>query len=154
MEQESSSDITRNTADFWSRAMALLIDWTLLFFFELFLVGLLGNLYFFDLSLNLIGFAVGLILLFLVHVALFPLIVFLYFVVLHCWGGKTIGKIFMGIRVVSRQDDALTAGDSFLRFAGYLLSAFPIGAGFLWAVLDKEHSAWHDILAGSRVVYD
>lgn len=75
-----------------------------------------------------------------------------YFIVLHSCGGQTIGKIFMGIRVV--QEDGLypSPGRSFLRLVGYLVSALPLGAGFLWAVLDKRHEAWHDKLVRTRVI--
>ena len=154
MEQKSSTDITNDTADFWSRAMALLIDWTLLFFFCLGLIVFAGKLFFLmalgDPEIFLIGLVVFLL--------LFPAVVFfmisLYFIVLHSWGGKTLGKIFMGIRVESSQGEDLPVGVSFLRLVGYLLSALPVGAGFLWSVLDKDHATWHDKLAGSRVVYD
>ncbi|NOR11586.1 MAG: hypothetical protein GQ541_08865 [Desulfovibrionaceae bacterium] len=151
---DTEQDITNDTADFWSRAMALLIDWTLLFFFCLGLIVFAGKLFFLmalgDPEIFLIGLVVFLL--------LFPAVVFfmisLYFIVLHSWGGKTLGKIFMGIRVESSQGEGLPVGVSFLRLVGYLLSALPVGAGFLWSVLDKDHATWHDKLAGSRVVYD
>jgi len=76
-----------------------------------------------------------------------------YFVVLHSFGGQTLGKVFMGIMVVSDEGRMLSLGASFLRLVGYLLSTVPLGAGFLWAVVDQQHSAWHDKLSCSRVIY-
>ena len=134
--------------------MALLIDWTLLFFFCLGLIVFAGKLFFLMALGDPEVFLMGLV----VFLLLFPAVVFfmisLYFIVLHSWGGKTLGKIFMGIRVESSQGEDLPVGVSFLRLVGYLLSALPVGAGFLWSVLDKDHATWHDKLDGSRVVYD
>lgn len=154
MEQESCADITNDSADFGSRAMALLIDWTLLFFFCLGLIVCAGNLFFLMAQADPLFFLVGLVVFLFLLPAVFFLIVSLYFIVLHSWGGKTLGKIFMGIRVESSQGEGLSVGVSFLRLVGYLLSALPVGAGFLWSVLDRDHATWHDKLAGSRVVYD
>ncbi|MEA3547496.1 MAG: RDD family protein [Thermodesulfobacteriota bacterium] len=75
-----------------------------------------------------------------------------YFVVFHACGGQTIGKMFMGLRVRSRGSEFLSFGVSFLRFIGLLLSALPIGAGFLWAILDRNQETWHDKLALTEVV--
>ena len=76
-----------------------------------------------------------------------------YFIVLHSFGGQTLGKVFMGIMVVSDQGRMLSLGASFLRLVGYLLSTVPLGAGFLWAAVDQQHAAWHDKLSCSRVIY-
>lgn len=134
--------------------MALLIDWTLLFFFGLGLIFFAGHISFLGAHGDPVGFLVA----FGLFLFLFPMIstcfAFLYFTLLHSWGGQTIGKIFMGIRVESSQGEDLSVGVSFLRLVGYLLSALPLGAGFLWAVLDRDHAAWHDKLADSKVVYD
>ena len=154
MEQESCADIANNTADFWSRAMALLIDWTLLFFFCLGLIVFAGKFFVLMAQGEPLVFLAGLVVFLFLLPAVFFFIVSLYFIVLHSWGGKTLGKIFMGIRVESCQGEGLSSGVSFLRLVGYLLSALPVGAGFLWAVLDRDHAAWHDKLTGSRVVYD
>lgn len=134
--------------------MALLIDWTLLFFFCLGLIIFAGKLFFLMAQGDPVVFLSGLVVFLFLLPAVFFFIVSLYFIVLHSWSGKTLGKIFMGIRVESSQGGGLSVGVSFLRLVGYLLSAVPVGAGFLWAVLDRDHAAWHDKLAGSRVVYD
>ncbi len=76
----------------------------------------------------------------------------LYFTLFHSINGQTPGKAVMGIRVVSRGQERLTAGRSFLRFVGLLLSAFPLGAGFIWALFDRNRRAWHDLLAATEVI--
>jgi uncharacterized RDD family membrane protein YckC len=140
-------------ADFNTRFMAFLIDWV-------FLTSLAGCSFFI--------FARMVMeqpppdwryLFFLLIIGLFLLLVWpfflssFYFIVLHSYGGQTLGKVFMGIKVVSDDGLLLPLGASFLRLVGYLLSMIPLGAGFLWAAVDKNHSTWHDKLACSRVIY-
>ncbi|MFH1217870.1 MAG: RDD family protein [Pseudomonadota bacterium] len=149
MERESN---LAEAAGFGARFMALMIDSLLLGFMAVVSLSVLlsGTEGFAFLSLrNLFALAA-------LYAIFWPawLVFFAgaYFVVLHSCGGQTLGKIFMGIQVVSTSGSELSMGSSFLRLVGYLLSALPFGAGFLWAVLDKEHSSWHDRLAGSRVI--
>jgi uncharacterized RDD family membrane protein YckC len=67
--------------------------------------------------------------------------------------GQTFGKRMMGIRVIKRNGEKLNWADAFLRcWVGYLLSAAPLGLGFLWALIDKQKRAWHDIIADTLVV--
>ncbi len=81
------------------------------------------------------------------------ILAFVYFVVLHSFGGQTLGKVFMGICVVSGGRQGLSVGGAFLRLVGYFVSLIPFGAGFLWVVLDKNHSSWHDKLTCSNVIF-
>lgn len=75
-----------------------------------------------------------------------------YFTFLHSYGGRTIGKAIMGIRVVGESGKSLDLGQSFLRWVGYFVSALPLLAGFLWVVLEVKHRAWHDLLAETKVI--
>jgi uncharacterized RDD family membrane protein YckC len=72
-----------------------------------------------------------------------------------CWTviGSTPGKLFMGLRVVRRNDLQLTFGKALLRFAGYWISAIPLFLGFLWVLVDGRRQGWHDKLAGTQVIY-
>jgi uncharacterized RDD family membrane protein YckC len=91
--------------------------------------------------------------LYLVFVLVTPVLLpMIYFSLFHAVSGRTIGKLIMGIQVVAAGNGLLTPGESFLRWVGYLLSALPAAAGFLWSVLDRQHDAWHDKLAGSHVI--
>ena len=72
--------------------------------------------------------------------------------------GQSVGKALFGLRVVPARGDStvsrLSLARSSLRFAGYWVSALPLGLGFWWAAFDVQHRALHDRLAGTRVVYD
>ena len=66
--------------------------------------------------------------------------------------GQTPGKWLMGIKVVRADGGPMTTRTALVRFIGYLLSALPFYAGFLW-ILGPERRGWHDRLAGTEVVY-
>lgn len=83
-----------------------------------------------------------------------PFVVALYYVGLWALGGATIGKWMLGLRVVRADGYPPTIGRSLIRFVGYGLSAIVFFLGFIWALFDDEHRAWHDDLAGTWVVYD
>ena len=82
----------------------------------------------------------------------FPLFIAVYFLALHGWQGQTLGKMFMGLRVVRADGGEVTPGLAFLRFIGFFLSILPLGLGIFWTIIDLEKCAWHDHLAGTRVV--
>ncbi len=69
-------------------------------------------------------------------------------------GGQTIGKMAVGIRVVSVDADRLRVplGHSVVRATAYLASALPAGLGFLPGLLAADKRALHDRLADTRVV--
>jgi uncharacterized RDD family membrane protein YckC len=77
-----------------------------------------------------------------------------YFFALVAVTGRTVGKSVMGIRVVRADGARLSAARSLLRTIACLVSLLPVFAGFLWVLFDRDRRAWHDHLAGSRVVYD
>jgi uncharacterized RDD family membrane protein YckC len=67
--------------------------------------------------------------------------------------GSTPGKMIMGLKVVRADGSGLldTTG-AITRYVGYWVSALPIGLGFLWAIWDPKHDAWHDKIAGTKVI--
>jgi uncharacterized RDD family membrane protein YckC len=67
-------------------------------------------------------------------------------------GGRTPGKMLMGIRVVGADDADPTWSQAALRPLGYLLSLLPLGLGFLMAAVPPGKRALHDLLTGTRVV--
>jgi uncharacterized RDD family membrane protein YckC len=67
--------------------------------------------------------------------------------------GGTVGKIVMGLRVVGPGGKRLGFWRSLLRVIGYFISAFTLGLGFLWVIVNKKHHGWADKLAGSSVDY-
>ncbi len=80
---------------------------------------------------------------------LLPLIVC---VVFWSWQGATPGKLVAGIKVVdARSGKHPSPLQAALRWAGYLVSAIPLFAGFLWARVDAEGRTWHDRLSRTAV---
>ena len=77
-----------------------------------------------------------------------------YFIVGVAVTGRTIGKGLMGIRIVGPGGRRPSVVRSVLRTLGYLVSLVPAGAGFWAVLLDRDRRAWHDHLAGSRVIHD
>jgi uncharacterized RDD family membrane protein YckC len=88
----------------------------------------------------------------------FPLLAFFvllnggYLVAFTAVGGQSIGKMALGIKVVSDEDLPVPFGRAALRTVAYLVSALPLGAGFLPGVLGADRLALHDRLAHTRVV--
>lgn len=83
-------------------------------------------------------------------------LMFLYLCVLPVFlSGRTLGKLAMGIRIVTVDGSPLTVGRLFLRnWVGYIVSGIPVGIGFLWALTNENRQTWHDILAETVVVRD
>lgn len=75
-----------------------------------------------------------------------------YFVAFTTVGGQSIGKMALGIKVISQQDSAVPIGQATLRTLAYIVSALPLGAGFLPGVISPDRLALHDRLAHTRVV--
>lgn len=67
--------------------------------------------------------------------------------------GTTPGKFLVDLRVVDHRTGC-RAGLARLvvRYAGYFLSALPLGLGFVLAGLHRDRRALHDLVAGTRVV--
>jgi uncharacterized RDD family membrane protein YckC len=76
----------------------------------------------------------------------------LYFVA--CWanGGQTVAMKAWGLKLVSARGTALSPGRSLARYVLAWLSVATAGAGFLWAVFDRDRQFLHDRLAGTRIV--
>ena len=77
-----------------------------------------------------------------------------YFLFFWSLSGQTLGKLLTGGRVVDSNGGggALGASRAALRLVGAVLSAVPLGAGFLGLWTDTERRGWHDRLAGTKVV--
>jgi len=67
--------------------------------------------------------------------------------------GATVGKIVMGLRVVGPGGSRVGFWRSLRRVIGYFISAFALGLGFLWVIVNKRQHDWADKLAGTSVVY-
>jgi uncharacterized RDD family membrane protein YckC len=138
-----------NLAGFISRAMAIIID-ILLVSLIAFLAATTG-LYLVN-GFTLEGFGSENI-----FIPIYIVLFFLastYFVFLHGYGGKTVGKILLGIELINNEGERVGFGAAFIRWLGYYISAAFLFAGFLWSLVDSECQTWHDKLAGTYVVKD
>jgi uncharacterized RDD family membrane protein YckC len=76
-----------------------------------------------------------------------------YFVVFWSATGQTPGNRLLQIRVCRAADGAPpSAAAAVLRFAGLILAALPLFAGFLPILVDDRRRGVHDMLAGTVVV--
>lgn len=65
----------------------------------------------------------------------------------------TPGKMAIGARIVCVQDGSPPGpGRCIGRYFAYVVSALPLGLGFLWIAFDARKQGWHDKLAGTLVV--
>jgi uncharacterized RDD family membrane protein YckC len=78
---------------------------------------------------------------------------FLYFG--YCWAvnGRTFGMAVLGIRVVRADGTVLLPKQGVLRALVFPLSFLLFGLGFLGILVQHEHRALHDLIAGTAVVY-
>lgn len=72
----------------------------------------------------------------------------------HAVAGRTLGKGVVGIRVVSADGSPLSVRQAFVRTLAFPLSALLFGLGFLLILVQREHRALHDLIAGTCSVYD
>jgi uncharacterized RDD family membrane protein YckC len=66
--------------------------------------------------------------------------------------GQTIGKMAVGVRVVSVGEGPLTVGRALVRVVALIASALPAGLGLLPVAFDEARRGLHDRLANTRVV--
>ena len=65
----------------------------------------------------------------------------------------TPGKMMMSSYIVdATTGEAPSLGQCIGRYFAYILSALPLGLGFLWTAFDKRKQGWHDKLANTVVV--
>jgi uncharacterized RDD family membrane protein YckC len=68
--------------------------------------------------------------------------------------GRTPAMMVLGLRVVTRGGEPLSARQATLRVLTLPLSTLVLGLGYLGLVLDRERRTLHDLVAGTTVVYD
>lgn len=136
-------DAAPRPAGFWIRALAALVDVTLFGLVQLSfaLVGRLAWGPAVEEEWALQGVVTAFTLLFTLA----------YSVVLHAFAGQTIGKLLVGIRVVTVDGGRVPASTALLRYLAYYVSLAVVGLGFVMAGLRVDRRALHDLLAGTRV---
>jgi uncharacterized RDD family membrane protein YckC len=72
------------------------------------------------------------------------------------WLGRqaTPGKMAVSLKIVdAKTGEFPSVGQCIGRYFGYVLSAIPLGLGYLWVAFDKHKQGWHDKLSGTAVVH-
>jgi len=81
------------------------------------------------------------------------LLQFLYFGYFWSRDGRSLGMRLMNIKVIKTDGSLMTFLIAGLRGSvGYWISSFIFGLGFLWALIDDEKRAWHDMIFNTSVV--
>lgn len=68
--------------------------------------------------------------------------------------GRTVGMVWMRLRIVAFDGGEPTAAQRRSRVFGTLLSAAALGIGFAWAAADEQRYTWHDRVSKTCVVLD
>jgi uncharacterized RDD family membrane protein YckC len=87
-------------------------------------------------------------------VVAFALWAFTYVYTSLAIAGRTPGKGIVGLRVVRADGSTLSGRRAFWRTLALPLSVLPLGLGFVGIIVQREHRALHDLIAGTVVVYD
>ena len=78
---------------------------------------------------------------------------FFYFAYSWAMSGRTFGMAVLGVRVVRADGTALDPWHGVLRALVFPLSFLFFGLGFLGILVQREHRALHDLIAGTAVIY-
>ena len=150
--------VYRRYGGFWRRSIAFFIDQVILYFVSLilFLIGLLAL----GLRRDMMGRVLaspeemthGMGLFGFLYLAASVLAGMIYFTWFHGAGGRTPGKMLLGLRVIQASGDPMTPGIAFLRWVGYLISGPLFFLGFLWIAFDGRKQGWHDKIAATLVI--
>ena len=76
--------------------------------------------------------------------------------VFYAWfwthGGQTLGMRAWKIKLVADNGLSITWTQAFFRFCYSLISWVPLGAGYLWMLVDKNKLTWHDKVSRSHII--
>ena len=68
--------------------------------------------------------------------------------------GATVGQSALGLKVVRAVDGGpITGSMAFVRFIGYIISAWVCYIGLIWAAFEPRKRGWHDMMAGTVVIH-
>ncbi|HBX37767.1 MAG TPA: hypothetical protein DEG76_10955 [Pseudohongiella sp.] len=75
-----------------------------------------------------------------------------FYVWFWCRSGQTLGMIAWRIRVLSLDNQPLTARQAVTRFVAAWPAFWLAGLGYFWMYVDRDRDAVHDKLSGSKVI--
>ena len=129
---------------FWARVAATLIDGFLILVVTLPLLLAFYGVAYFDSDETVKGPADFIL------SYVFPVIAIILF---WCFKQATPGKMAVHAKIVDAKTGvAPSVGKCIGRYFAYILSAIPLGLGYIWVAFDPKKQAWHDKIAGTVVV--
>jgi uncharacterized RDD family membrane protein YckC len=79
---------------------------------------------------------------------------FTYYVYFISQKGATLGKMLMGVKVVTPTGAPITVGRAAGRYFAQILSGLILCIGFIIAAFDSQKRALHDYICNTRVIRD
>ena len=67
-------------------------------------------------------------------------------------GGQTLPMKTWRLRLVSRDGSVVRTPQALMRYFAAMAGTLAFGAGFVWAVFDRERQFLHDRIAGTRII--
>ena len=86
-----------------------------------------------------------------IYGAAYLLLLVVYFVLFMLSTSQTTGMRMQRLIAVDRRGYPLQPPAALGRGFGYLISALPVMAGFVWAFVDPEHLSWADRVSGTFI---
>lgn len=135
-------------ADFWSRAVALFVDF-IVWYFVIFLIVILSMVPFMIRGVKASENEEHVV----AYLSFFIGSFIVYGLPLWIWNGQTLGKKALGIKVIdARGNEKLSWLQCIGRPLAYLISAGLLYVGFLLCIWDKKKQCLHDKIAKTLVV--
>ncbi len=138
-------------AGFWTRLLAFLID-ALVVTVVVVVMMLISSLVLGQGALEAFDFFFQQLSSLLAAIFVFVLLLLVYLTIFTIYGGQTVGKMLLGLRVVGLDGHSVSTVGALLRALGMLLAGLPGLAGFLWAAFDLDRRGWHDYIGKTLVV--
>lgn len=67
-------------------------------------------------------------------------------------GGQTLGMRAWKLKLVRQDSETITWLQALFRFCYAIMSWIPLGAGYLWMLIDKKKLSWHDRISKTYII--
>lgn len=74
-----------------------------------------------------------------------------FFIMFWCSGGQTLGMRAWRLQLATDEGNSIPLRTAMLRFVCACVSLGALGAGFFWALFDRDGLTWHDRVCGTRM---
>jgi uncharacterized RDD family membrane protein YckC len=139
-------------AGFWTRLLAFLID-TLVVTAVVVVMMFISSLVLGQGALEAFDFFFQQLSSLLAAIFVFVILLLVYLTIFTIYGGQTVGKMLLGLRVVGLDGHSVSTVGALRRALGMLVAGLPGLAGFLWTGFDLERRGWHDYIGRTLVVH-